>query len=201
MTKPERSKWKKHPALWRRLLLGLLGVILGINIYLANAGRLLGNTLPMPFGYGAAVVLSGSMEPTFSRGDLILVKQTDSFSVGDIVVYQTEGILVVHRVIELDGDTIITQGDANSTSDPVFEKSAVKGTVIGWVPRVGILVNALKTPVGMILVLVCALLMIELSFRKQKEKDEKELEAIKEEIRRLRSEGEDQSEGMKMRRK
>lgn len=201
MTKPERSKWKKHPALWRRLLLGLLGVILGINIYLANAGRLLGNTLPMPFGYGAAVVLSGSMEPTFSRGDLILVKQTDSFSVGDIVVYQTEGILVVHRVIELDGDTVITQGDANSTSDPVFEKSAVKGTVIGWVPRVGILVNALKTPVGMILVLVCALLMIELSFQKQKEKDEKELEAIKEEIRRLRSEGEDQSEGMKTRRK
>ena len=73
--------------------------------------------------------------------------------------------------------------------------------MIGWVPRVGILVNALKTPVGMILVLVCALLMIELSFRKQKEKDEKELEAIKEEILRLRSEGEDQSEGMKMRRK
>lgn len=186
-----RLKRKKHPALWRRLLLALLGVILGINIYLANAGRLLGNALPMPFGYGAAVVLSGSMEPTFSKDDLVFVKRTDAIAVGDIVVYQFERSLVVHRIIELDGGMVITRGDANSTADPAFEKSAVLGVVIGWVPRVGAAVNALKTPAGMILVLVCAFLMIELSFQKQKEKDEEELEAIKEEIRRLKSEGED----------
>ena len=192
MAKSERSKRKKHSALWRRLLLALLGVILGINIYLANASGLLGNKLPMPFGYGAAVVLSGSMEPTFSKDDLILVKQTDSIDVGDIVVYQSGGMLVVHRVIALDGDLVTTQGDANNTADPALEKSAVMGTVIGWIPGVGVVVNALKTPAGTIGVLVCAFLMTELSFRKQKEKDEKELEAIKEEIRRLRSEGENE---------
>ena len=37
----------------------LCGAILGLNIYSANAGKLVGNKLPMPFGYGAAVVLSG----------------------------------------------------------------------------------------------------------------------------------------------
>ena len=192
MAKSERSKRKKHSALWRRLLLALLGVILGINIYLANASGLLGNTLPMPFGYGAAVVLSGSMEPTFSKDDLIFVKETDEIAVGDIVVYQSGGELIVHRVIALDGDLVTTQGDANNTADPALEKSAIMGTVIGWIPGVGVVVNALKTPAGTIGVLVCAFLMTELSFRKQKEKDEKELEAIKEEIRRLRSEGENE---------
>ena len=57
----------------RVLLLAVCGLVLGLNIYSANAKSLVGNHLPMPFGYGAAVVLSGSMEPTLSVGDLILV--------------------------------------------------------------------------------------------------------------------------------
>ena len=58
----------------RWLLIVVCGLILGVNVYLANANSLVGNQLPMPFGYGAAVVLSGSMEPEFSEGDLIIVK-------------------------------------------------------------------------------------------------------------------------------
>ena len=50
-------------------LLALCGAVLGVNLYFANAGSLLGDKLPMPFGYGAAVVLSGSMEPALSKGD------------------------------------------------------------------------------------------------------------------------------------
>lgn len=192
MNQKETNKKKKVSALARRLGLAVLGLFLGLNMYLLNAERVLGNNLPMPFGYGAAVVLSGSMEPTFSKDDLILVKQTDAIAVGDIVVFQSDGMLVVHRVIAVDGDMVTTQGDANNIADPAFEKSAVMGIVIGWIPRVGVVVNALKTPAGTIGVLVCAFLLIELSFRKQKEKDDKELEAIKEEIRRLRSEGENQ---------
>lgn len=192
MNQKATNNKKKASALARRLGLAVLGLFLGLNMYLLNAERVLGNTLPMPFGYGAAVVLSGSMEPTFSKDDLILVKQTDAIAVGDIVVFQSDGMLVVHRVIAVDGDMVTTQGDANNSADPAFEKSAVMGIVIGWIPRVGVVVNALKTPAGTIGVLVCAFLLIELSFRKQKEKDDKELEAIKEEIRRLRSEGENQ---------
>lgn len=185
----EKPKGKNRiSALARRVALAILGLLLGLSAYLANANLVLGNKLPMPFGYGAAVVMSGSMEPTLSKGDLIFVKQTDAIALGDIVVFQSDGMLVVHRVIGIDADTVRTQGDANNTADPMIEKTAIMGTVIGWIPGVGVVVNALKTPAGIIGVLVCAFLMIELSFRKQKEKDEKELEAIKEEIRRLKRE-------------
>ena len=67
---------QKHPVV-RGLLLAVLAAVFGINVYALNAARLAGNQVPMPFGVGASVVLSGSMEPTLSVGDLLLLKQED----------------------------------------------------------------------------------------------------------------------------
>ena len=184
----------KQNAIWRHILLVICGLLLGINIYLVNANNLLGNKMPMPFGYGAAVVLSGSMEPTFSKDDLIFVKKTDSIDTGDIVVYQSNNSLVVHRVVSMDGDMVVTKGDANNIEDASFDKSAIKGVVVGSIPGLGIIVNAIKTPTGTVVVLLCAFLLIELSFRKQKESDDKRIEDIKAEIRMLKEEKEDNDE-------
>lgn len=171
--------------------MAVLGVILGVNAYLANARGLAGNQLPMPFGVGAAVVLSGSMEPTLRINDVILVRKTDSYGVGDIIVYQSGQTLIVHRIIAKDGETVITRGDANNTADAPLEIRAVKGKVIARVPGFGTVVNALKTPAGILIVLLAAFALTEFSFRREKEKDEQELEAIKAEIRRLREKQEE----------
>ena len=56
----------------RMLALLILGVFLGIRFYAWNAQHLTGNAVPMPFGVGASVVLSGSMEPALSVGDLLI---------------------------------------------------------------------------------------------------------------------------------
>lgn len=51
------------------------------------------------------VVLSGSMEPAFHRGDLLFLTNfhEEPVRVGDIVVFKVEGrdIPIVHRVIKL----------------------------------------------------------------------------------------------------
>lgn len=193
MVSSKKRKIKQN-AIWRHILLVICGLLLGINIYLVNANNLLGNKLPMPFGYGAAVVLSGSMEPTFSKDDIIFVKKTDSIDIGDVVVYQSNDSLVVHRVVSMDGDMVVTKGDANNIEDASFDKCAIKGVVIGCIPSLGVVVNAIKTPLGTVLVLLCAFLLIELSFRKQKETDDKRIEEIKAEIRRLKEEKEDNDE-------
>ena len=182
------KKNKKIKRLLRRLILILVGIALGLDVYFANAGTVLGNQLPMPFGYGIANVLSGSMEPTFSKGTLLLVKETQDVSEGDIVVYQSGKELIVHRVIQVSDEQVVTQGDANNTADVPFDKTQIKGRVIGWVPVLGGAVSVLKTPAAMILMLVCALLLIEGSFRVQKDADNRELEDIKAEIRRLKAE-------------
>ena len=183
--KIEKTNW----AAWlRRAVLACLGMILGVELYMANARGIIGNALPMPFGVGTAVVLSGSMEPTFSKGDLVIVKKEEDPQVGDIIVYQSGKALIVHRVIERDGDQIVTQGDANNAADPAFELSAVKGKVVGWIPYAGFLAQVLKTPLGILAVLGAAFLLMEMSFRKDSREDEKELDEIREEIRKLKQE-------------
>ncbi len=168
----------------------LAGLILGLNLYHFNASALAGNALPMPLGTGMAVVLSGSMEPELNINDVILVRKSESYGINDIVVYDSGRELIVHRIIEQNGDTITTKGDANNVSDEPVRIEAVKGKVVFSIPYAGVAVKALRSPVGMIVVVLAAVLLIEGSFRREKKNDENQLEEIKEEIRRLREEQE-----------
>ena len=169
----------------RIILLILCGRVLGMNLYLANANKLVGNQMPTPFGYGAAVVLSGSMEPALSVGDLIIVSESKPYAENDIVVFQDGGSLVVHRVVSVDAETVITQGDANNVADDPISKSSVKGTVVAVVPQVGGLVSFIKTPIGTILFVALAVLLVELPYRKEKQKDDEEIQQLIEKLKRL----------------
>lgn len=181
------AKKKLMPAWLRLTLLVLCGAILGVNVYLANANSLVGNKLPTPFGYGAAVVLSGSMEPEFSKGDLIVVKETGDFALRDVVVFQDGEDLVTHRIIEIDGDTVTTKGDANNTADEPIPAKNIKGKVLFHIPFAGNIVNFIKTPVGTLCILALAIVLLELPRRKEKERDDEEREKLLDEIRRLKA--------------
>lgn len=172
----------------RFVVIVICGIVLGINVYLANARNLMGNRLPMPFGVGAAVVLSGSMEPELSVGDLILVKEAEEVMVNDVVVYQQKNSLVVHRVIDVNENLVTTQGDANNVSDDPVDLSLVKGKVFFVVPAIGILINFLKTPVGIILTIALAILLVEIPRRTEMKKDEEERQKLIDEINQLKEE-------------
>ena len=49
------------------------------------------------------VVLSGSMEPSMFRGDILVLLKKEEIEIGDVVVYQIEGekIPIVHRISSL----------------------------------------------------------------------------------------------------
>lgn len=158
----------RRKVILRRIGLALLGLLLGVNIYVLNARSVGGNRLPMPLGFGAAVVQSGSMEPTYCKGDLLFIKPAAQYAVGEIVVYQSGGSLVVHRILSLDGSTVITQGDANNAPDAPFDVSCIKGRVVGRIPAIGLAIDFFKTPLGILLLLGLAILLVELSFRRAK---------------------------------
>lgn len=184
------SRNKLVKTILRSVALAAVGIFLGLNLYAWNARSLMGNALPMPFGVGTAVVLSGSMEPTLSIDDLIIVQSRDSYAVGDVVVYQSGSMLVVHRIISLDGTTVITQGDANNADDGEMDISTIKGAVIGRVKNAGAAVRLLKSPLVSLGLLAGAIFLAERSYRKERQKDSDELDKIKEEIRRLKAEQE-----------
>ena len=186
MSKTKKTAGKKGKTLLRRLLLVVCGLVLGVNVSLANARSLAGNQLPMPFGVGAAIVLTGSMEPTLSAGDLIVVREQTSAAVGEIVVYQNGSSLVVHRVIAVEGDSVTTQGDANNAPDEPIPLSAVKGVVLFSIPYIGSVVSLIKSPIGTICIIAAAIALVEIPNRREKEKDDAERQKIIEEIRRLK---------------
>ena len=172
----------------RLVLLSLVAAVIGASLYAANAAKLAGNVIPMPFGVGAAVVLSGSMEPTLSVGDLLIVKEQPGYEVGDIVVYQSGSMPVVHRIVDVAEDTVTTRGDANNVDDAAFPAQAIKGEVIAVLPLVGYLVWALKSPIAVVVMLALAVLLVEWSFRNGKAEKEEEKEKLKAEIRALMDE-------------
>lgn len=178
----------KIKAIIRITLLVLLAAIIGVNIYLINASRLAGNTVPMPFGVGCAVVLSGSMEPELSVGDLLIIAEQGHYDVGDVVVYQDGKMAVTHRIVSIAEDEVITRGDANNSNDRPIAYTQIKGTVVAAIPMVGHVVNVIKTPIGTLVILALAAFLLERSFHADKKKDEEALEAIRAEIEKLKQE-------------
>lgn len=180
---------KKVRSIIRITLLVLVALILGLNVYTLNASRLAGDTVPMPLGFGLAVVLSGSMEPEMSVGDLLVVVKSDSFDLRDVVVYQDGTITVTHRIIAISEDgEITTRGDANNEDDTPITADRIKGKVLVAIPLVGYLVNLIKSPIGTICILGLAVLLLERSFHNDKRKDEDELANIRKEIEKLKEE-------------
>ena len=163
---------KKTKTIWRITLLVLAAIVVGLNVYTLNASKLAGDSVPMPFGVGVTVVLSGSMEPEMSTGDLLIVTKRASYNVGDDVVYQEGRITVVHRIIAMEGDTVTTRGLANNTEDDPITLEQIKGAVAFSIPLVGYIVNVIKTPVATALILVATFCLLERSFKREKAKDE-----------------------------
>lgn len=172
----------------RVLILTICGAILGINIYSANSNNLFGNKLPMPFGFGAAVVLSGSMEPEMSVGDLVIVREKEEYQKEDIVVFQEASILVVHRIIELNANELTTKGDANNIADSPISVSDIKGKVIFTLPFVGFVVEWLKTPIGIVATLALSIYLIIASNQEEQSQRKKELDKIRKEIDEIKNE-------------
>ena len=176
--------------LLRIVLYIVISLVLAFGIYGWNAKTLGGNRMPMPFGMGMSVVLSGSMEPTLSVNDLVFVKTAESYAVGDVVVYQSGNILVIHRIVAIspDGTEALTKGDANNIADDPIAISDIKGKMVGKLSGVGGVVTALRSPLGVVTVLAVAVALTVLSGRAEQKKQNEKTAAVKEEIRLLKEE-------------
>ena len=145
-------------------------------------------------GYQVYNVISGSMEPTYSVGDLLYVKQVDpdSVQVGDPITFVLNENLVVatHRVIRVDAENrrFYTQGDANDTADaaPVHFNNLI-GVPMFSIPRLGYVSDFVQHPpgtyiaVGAGLIVLAALFLPDLLFKDNGEENADKVSGKKEE--------------------
>ncbi len=104
------------------------------------------NGLNMIGKTSVAVVLSGSMGEYPATGDLVVIKAQDEYFVDDIITFTQNGVTVTHRIIAINGDIIMTQGDANNTADEPISVSAVYGKVVCVIPKLGYVISAAQQP-------------------------------------------------------
>lgn len=179
---------RRAKSIGRIVLLVAISLLIGTTVYSWNARTLTGNAMPMPFGLGISVVLSGSMEPELSVNDLVIVREAEQYAVGETVVYQDGSSLVIHKIISIDGEEVVTKGVANDAADDPIALSAIKGKAIAHIPFIGAVVRFLKSTVGTALLIVAAIALFELPYLQKRKKAEEDKEKIKEEIRKLKGE-------------
>ncbi len=124
------------------------------------------------FGYSMFEIATGSMEPTLNVYDFILVKSDKNLKVNDIITYKEDDSFITHRIISIEGDNLITKGDANNSEDKIINKDKVIGKVVKIFPKLGIIKNIIITPKIMISFLIFILLLnLSLSYKPKKEEN------------------------------
>lgn len=124
-------------------------VILGVVAVLTVAVL-----VPRLGGATPYAVLTGSMQPTYPPGTLVVAQPVafDGIAIGDVITYQLrsgEPTVVTHRVIgrktQPDGASVLlTQGDANDIADTGHvREEQVRGRLWYAVPHLGRLNSAL----------------------------------------------------------
>ncbi len=133
-----------------------------------------------------------SMRPTLEVGDLVVVQSVayNSIHVGDVIVYSPpisgggcEAEVIVHRVVNITSEGLITQGDNRFTNPrpdeplswPPVTPECVKGLVVVSLPFLGKISEAFPPPLNYVLVaaIVILIFMIEL-FTTSKEEEKTE---------------------------
>jgi signal peptidase I len=110
-----------------------------------------------PTGLGGSVdytIPTGtSMAPGIESGDLAVVRRSASYAVGDVVAYRSASLdrTVLHRIVDIDDDRYVTQGDANDwldTDRPTAEE--IHGRLWVRLPAIGGLLVQLRSPAGLV---------------------------------------------------
>lgn len=112
------------------------------------------------FRYRVFTIASGSMDPAYKVGDVILVKETtpEELRVGDVITYlgnksSVSGMIVTHRITKIetksDGSLLFTiKGDANQVEDPVIDSSQIYGKVTMKLTLITLISNVIHNQFG-----------------------------------------------------
>ncbi|MFW5964129.1 MAG: signal peptidase I, partial [Natronomonas sp.] len=161
-TEPEPEAEPAAPAAttgrWKRRAPAILGFVLLIALVAPFVVFAVPQTVGADHGF---VVLSGSMEPAISPGDVVIVA-SGPVAVGDVITYRTgNDVPTTHRVIEEVDGAYRTKGDANENADAgLVDPSQVLGSVVVVIPLIGYVILWANTTVGFALLVVIPLALL-----------------------------------------
>lgn len=109
--------------------------------------------------------ISNSMLPEINTGSLTMVNKLPEYIPGDIITYYAKingkAAIITHRILWIGGNVYVTKGDANQVADrEVVEPRLVIGKVIFIIPYLGYVMSFIKTPSGILSVIILPTVVI-----------------------------------------
>ncbi len=181
----QKTKTRRKIVAGIRSIIFLLTIIIIVPLFVLSIASRIKNNALMIGGHSVMVVASGSMSEVhenndyiknhnltnqFNTYDLIIIEKVDKASdlkLYDIIAYHDPNLKrnVIHRIVEINGNSFVTRGDANGESDKFHP---TMDNIIGRytnkrIAGVGVLIMFLQSYAGIITIisLVYCLLMID----------------------------------------
>lgn len=150
------------------IIIMLLALIVLLAVFSTIQSRRNPGQVPSILGYSPMSVLTGSMQPLFKPGDMIIIKNinADRIKIGDIITFKIpSGTLVTHRVVDIiKTDSTLsfkTRGDANNAADGMLVTvEQIIGKQILKIPYGGYAVRFVREPAGYVIFIVIPLLLL-----------------------------------------
>ena len=173
--------WRGLRWVLNSLMILLLLLLLGYNVYVA-AARASGQALPKLFGWGSAVVISGSMSGAIEVNDMVIMHEQAEYAAGDVILFRNEaGTTICHRILSQGPDGFVTKGDANPTPDQrTVSPGEVYGKVVLILPRVGVIQEVLSKPLAVVLLAVVVAVLVFLPYFKRAREEEEPIDEAQE---------------------
>lgn len=155
---------KKALKVFINSILIIFGVLAAVIIFYFFQSKGDIEKAPSFFGYKPLTILSNSMQPTFSAGDVVLINIKEQPKVGSVVTYKhPDGILVTHRVVrtfQKDGINYFeTKGDNNKqVDDMIIPSENIVGVQTRIIPKAGYIAKFVSGPIGFSLLILIPLL-------------------------------------------
>lgn len=149
----------------RVLLYAIVAMLVFTASVLAYDKYVKKSAIPSFFGKSVLVIATPSMSGAIDAGDVIIIEKQSSYKVGDIITYfpAADTTSVTHRIVRIEGEKFYAKGDANDSEDPdpIF-KSQIAGKMVKRIPKVGIIIEWLRTWQGVAFVIAIGVVVVAL---------------------------------------
>lgn len=157
------------------LVIFILGIIAILAIWTSIQLNVQKKEYANLFGYSIFSTETGSMSPTMEIGDVVIVKIGEQVQEKDIITYKKDNSFITHRIIKIEGNSIIAKGDNNNTQDEEITQDAVVGKVVFIINNVEIWKNVFSDINVIIPIIITVILLVILICYKEKNEPNKEV--------------------------
>ncbi len=130
------------------IVCGLFGIVFLITAWLFVDKFIRKSPVPSFLGYSTLTIQTGSMSGTMEIGDMIIIKDTGDYKIGDIITFMPDGAVIptTHRIINYtENGEFVTKGDANNIKDiDTTTADQILGEVVLHLPKLGQFVSWVK---------------------------------------------------------